>query len=276
MSQCLCRRVPILNGVREQGSDKSHGLIGHVPKEFVGKGVFALDDGCLDGLVVLAVKRRCSAQKHVDNDTQTPQIACLGVGLFEDLRSNVVGGTNHTRESFSGAVVRRETKVNEFEGTPYVLSRFQHPVLEFQITVANATRMQKGDRRKHFGYGLGGISLGDSVLGVGGEEVKEIPAPSQLRYYKELVVHTKDVVQTDDVVVSPELPENIDFLLELGNVLWVVPEHDALAGKLFSLPASVGTQMPLGLSPGGDADLSVGTFSNDQISVQQIGGSPLG
>mmetsp|Transcript_8249 Transcript_8249/g.20302 ORF Transcript_8249/g.20302 Transcript_8249/m.20302 type:complete len:289 (-) Transcript_8249:526-1392(-) len=136
--------------------------------------------------------------------------------------------------------------------------------------------MQKGDRRKHFRYGLGGICLGDSVLGVGGEEVKEISAPSQLRYYKELVVHTKDIVQTNDVVVSPELPENIDFLLELGNVLWVVPEHDALAGKLFSLPASVGTQMPLGLSPGGNADLSIGTFSNDQISVQQIGGSPLG
>lgn len=113
------------------------------------------------------------------------------------------------------------------------------------------------------------------MLGVGGEEVKQIPAPSKLCYYEQLIVHTKDVVQTNDIVVSPKFPENINFLLELGNVLGVVSEHDTLAGKLFSLTASIGAQMPLGLSPGGNADLSVGSLSNDQISVQQIGGSPL-
>lgn len=111
---------------------------------------------------------------------------------------------------------------------------------------------------------------------MGREEVEQIPASSQLRYYKELVVDTKDVVQSNDIVVAPQFPEDVDFLLQLGDVLGVVPEHDALAGKLLSLSGpSASRHVSLGLSAGGDADLSVGSFPNDQIAVEQVGGTSL-
>lgn len=78
--------------------------------------------------------------------------------------------------------------------------------------------------------------------------------------------------------MTSKFPQDIDLLLELGDVLGVVSEHDTLAGKLFPLSAAVaaGTEMSLGFTPGSNADLSVGSLSNDQIAVQQIGGSSLG
>lgn len=41
---------------------------------------------------------------------------------------------------------------------------------------------------------LTSIGFGDSVLGVSGQQVKQISSPSQLCYYKELIIDTKDVI----------------------------------------------------------------------------------
>jgi hypothetical protein len=60
------------------------------------------------------------------------------------------------------------------------------------------------------------------MFGMGGQEMKEITATTQLGYYKEFIVDTKDVVKPNDIVVSTQFSEDIDFFLELGNVLWVI------------------------------------------------------
>jgi len=113
------------------------------------------------------------------------------------------------------------------------------------------------------------------VLGMGGQEMEQIPSTSQFSYYKQFVVDTKDVVQANDVVVSPQFSQDIDFFLKLGNVLGVVAQHDTLAGKLFPLARSI-RSVSLGFTATGDTDLSVGTLANDQVSVQEISGSTRG
>ena len=57
--------------------------------------------------------------------------------------------------------------------------------------------------------------------------------------------------------------------MEFGNVLWVVAEHDALAGKLFPFSRAI-AGMSFWFAPGGNAHLSVGPLSNDQVSVEEI------
>lgn len=129
---------------------------------------------------------------------------------------------------------------------------------------------------------LTGIRLRDTMLGVGRKEVKKVTTTSQLGYYEEFIVDAKNVVKANDIVVATQFAQDVNLLLQLGNVLGVVPEHDALAGKLFSLPrspaATVGRPagiVALGLTTGRNADLTVGTLTNDQVAVQEVGRSTL-
>ena len=114
------------------------------------------------------------------------------------------------------------------------------------------------------------------MLGMRRQQVKQVATTSQLGYYKEFIVDTKDVVQSNDIVVPAKFAQDIDFLLQLGNVLGVVAEHDTLAGKLFPLAGPVGGLVSLRFAAGRNADLSVAALANDQVAVQQIGGSTLG
>ena len=112
------------------------------------------------------------------------------------------------------------------------------------------------------------------MFGMSRQQVKQVTTASQLCYYKEFIVDAKNVVQTNDVVVSSQLAQDIDFFLQLGNVLWIVAKHDALAGKLFPLSRSTGL-VSFRFTPGRDADLTVGALANDQVSVKEIGRSAL-
>ena len=105
---------------------------------------------------------------------------------------------------------------------------------------------------------------------MGGEQVEQVTPSSQLRYYKELIIDTKDVVESNDIVVAPQFAQDIHLLLQLGNVLWVVSQHDALAGKFLSLsrPMSSRGHVSLGFSARSNANLAVGPLSNDQIAVE--------
>ena len=155
MRQGLFRRVTVLNVVRQQSRHKCHGFIRNIPKEFVGKGVLALNNGCLDGLVVLAIKWWSTTEQHVHNDSETPQIARFRVRLFQDFRGNVVRGSHDPRQPLSAGKVRRKSKINQLEGTPYILARFEDPVLQLEIAMTNASRMQKCNRRQHLHDRLG-------------------------------------------------------------------------------------------------------------------------
>lgn len=114
------------------------------------------------------------------------------------------------------------------------------------------------------------------MLGMSRQQVKQVTATSQLGYYKQLIVDAKDIVQSNDIVMSSQLSQDIDFLLQLGNVLGVIPQHDTLAGKLFPFARSVAGRVSLRFAPGGNADLSVTALANDQVAVQEVGGSTLG
>lgn len=107
------------------------------------------------------------------------------------------------------------------------------------------------------------------MLGMGREQMEQVPSTSQFRYYKQLIVDTKDIVQTNDIVMSPQFAQDIDFFLQLGNVLWIIAQHDTLAGKLFSFSRAMGRGIGVSFwfTSRGNADLSVGALSNDQVSV---------
>jgi len=112
------------------------------------------------------------------------------------------------------------------------------------------------------------ISFRDSMFGMSRQQVKQVTTASQFGYYKEFVVDTKDIVQTNDIVMSTKLAQDIDFFLQLGNVLWIIAEHDTLARKLFSFATARGGCVSFGFPATGNADLSVRALSNDQVSVQ--------
>jgi hypothetical protein len=57
------------------------------------------------------------------------------------------------------------------------------------------------------------IGLCDSMLWMRSEQVEQVPATSQFGYYKQLVVDTKDIVEPNDVFMSPQFTQDIDFLL---------------------------------------------------------------
>ena len=100
--------------------------------------------------------------------------------------------------------------------------------------------------------------------------MKQVTATTQLRYYKELVVDTKDVIKPNDVIMSPKLTQDIDLLLQLGDVLGVIAQHDAFAGELFPFTRAT-ILMSFWFTPRGNTDLTVGSLSNNQVSVQKIG-----
>mmetsp|Transcript_13059 Transcript_13059/g.23987 ORF Transcript_13059/g.23987 Transcript_13059/m.23987 type:complete len:235 (+) Transcript_13059:103-807(+) len=110
--QRLLGRVSILNAVREQTAHEGHGIVAHIAEQFMRKLVLAVHDGGLDGLVVLSVKGRSSRQKHVNDDAQTPQVACLRVRFLEDLGRDIVRRADDAGESMTGGVVRGEAKVD--------------------------------------------------------------------------------------------------------------------------------------------------------------------
>lgn len=106
--------------------------------------------------------------------------------------------------------------------------------------------------------------------------MEQVTPSSQLRYYKEFIVDTKDIVQPNHVVVASQFAKNVNFFLELGNVLGVVSEHDTLARKFLSFSGSPASRhVPLGFSAGRDAHLAVGTFSDHEIAMEEVGGPTL-
>lgn len=96
MCQGLLRSVSVLNVVGKERRDKCHGFIRDVSEQLVRKCVFALHDRRLDRLVVLSIEWWCSAQKHVNNHTQTPQVASLRVRLLQYFWSDVVRRSYHS------------------------------------------------------------------------------------------------------------------------------------------------------------------------------------
>ena len=100
------------------------------------------------------------------------------------------------------------------------------------------------------------------MLRVGRQQVKQIPTPPQLCYYKQLIVHTKHIKQPNDIIMPPQFPQYIDLLLQLGDVLWVITEHDAFAGEFFTLSRFIRV-VSLCFATGGNADLPIGSLSNN-------------
>ena len=86
---------------------------------------------------------------------------------------------------------------------------------------------------------LTGIRFSYAMLRMGRQQVEQIATTTQFRNDKQFVIHTKDIVQSNNVVVPSKLSQHIYFLLQLANVLVIITQQDALAGKLFALTAAV-------------------------------------
>lgn len=113
------------------------------------------------------------------------------------------------------------------------------------------------------------------MLRMRSQQMEQISPPSQLRYYKQFIIHTKDIIQPNNIIVPPQFSQYIHLFLEFGNVLRVIPEHYAFASEFLSFPGFVGG-VSLGFASGGDADLSVGAFADDEVAVEEVGGTSLG
>ncbi|KAL7511111.1 hypothetical protein ACHAXN_008809 [Cyclotella atomus] len=68
---------------------------------------------------------------------------------------------------------------------------------------------------------------------------------------------------------------HIDLFLELGNVFGIISQHDAFTGEFFAFAGFAGG-VSFGLASGGDADLAVGAFADDEVAVEEVGGTALG
>jgi hypothetical protein len=76
-------------------------------------------------------------------------------------------------------------------------------------------------------------------------------------------------------LVTAQLSQHIDLLLQLGNVFRIAAEQHAFTRKLFPLAGS-SARVTLGLPARRDADLPIRTFPNDQVAMKQVRGSSLG
>mmetsp|Transcript_13059 Transcript_13059/g.23986 ORF Transcript_13059/g.23986 Transcript_13059/m.23986 type:complete len:240 (+) Transcript_13059:955-1674(+) len=106
------------------------------------------------------------------------------------------------------------------------------------------------------------------------QQVEQISTPPQLRYYKQLIIYTKNIEEPNHIIMPPQLPQHIHLLLQLGNILRIIPQHYAFASKLLALARLVG-MVSLGLAAGGYADLSIGPLANDQVTVEEVRGTTL-
>ena len=132
-------------------------------------------------------------------------------------------------------------------------------------------------KRKKYNFrchSLTSIRLGDTVFRVRCQEMKEITSTSQLGYYEEFVVHAKYIVQTNDIYMATQFSQHVDFFLQFGNILGIVPKHDTFARKLLPFSAS-SSGMTFRLSTRSNAHLTVRSFSNYQITMQEIRRSTL-
>ena len=113
------------------------------------------------------------------------------------------------------------------------------------------------------------------MFGMSSQQVKQVSSTSQLGYYEQLIVDTKDIIQSNDIVVPSQFSQDIDFFLQLGNVLGVIAEHNTLASKLFPLSRAVAGRVSLRFAPRGNAHLTIAALANDQVTVQEIRRSAL-
>lgn len=104
------------------------------------------------------------------------------------------------------------------------------------------------------------------MLGMRRQQVKEITTTPKFGYYKEFIVDTEHIVESNNVLVPTDLSKDVDFLLQLCNVLWIIAEHDALASILLSLsrPSTVAFR----LSTRCNTDLAIGALANHKISMK--------
>ena len=103
------------------------------------------------------------------------------------------------------------------------------------------------------------------------QQVKQITATAQFGYNEEFIVHAKDVVQPNNILVPSQFSQNIHFFLQLGNVLVIVPQQDTLAGKLLALASAV--YVAFWFTSTCNTNLTVRSLADYQVSVQEIGGS---
>mmetsp|Transcript_38344 Transcript_38344/g.114796 ORF Transcript_38344/g.114796 Transcript_38344/m.114796 type:complete len:207 (+) Transcript_38344:804-1424(+) len=117
--------------------------------------------------------------------------------------------------------------------------------------------------------------------------MEQVATPPQLSDDKKLIVDAEHVIEPNDILVSPQFPQDVHLLLELRDVLRVVPKDNTLAGKLLAFaraattiaatPSSTSLPRPtatagvaLGLAAGGNAYLAIGPLPNDKVSMEQV------
>ncbi len=111
---------------------------------------------------------------------------------------------------------------------------------------------------------------------MGSQQMEQIPASSQFGNNEQFIIHAKDIKQSNDIVMSAQFSQHVDLLLQFGNVLGIIPQHDAFAGEFFAFPGPGCGMMSLGLAAAGYTDLSVGSFSDDQVPMEEVAWTTLG
>jgi hypothetical protein len=96
--------------------------------------------------------------------------------------------------------------------------------------------------------------------------VEQISSPSQFGYYEKLIVNAKHIIQPNDIIMPPQLSQNIYLLLQFGDIFRITPEENALTRKLLSF-SRFGRGVSFRFPTRGDADLAVGTFANHKVTV---------
>mmetsp|Transcript_6985 Transcript_6985/g.19790 ORF Transcript_6985/g.19790 Transcript_6985/m.19790 type:complete len:359 (+) Transcript_6985:672-1748(+) len=151
-TQHCIRRQSLVDRPPHQRLDEVLGVRGDVLPggrwESQGLGLHVLEDLC----VAIAEKRRHEAQQHVQDDAAAPHVTFLVVAstAVQHFGSDVIRGTQRRRHLSGLARLKPLSGAKVNEHNRRVPKRFHgildHHVLELQVPVRNALRMQIADR----------------------------------------------------------------------------------------------------------------------------------
>ena len=150
----------------EHSADKALGLVGDVVPIRRGEVVLTLFDLLVQGGGTLVVERGETAQKNVENNSETPYIDFMVIWLsLEHLGGNITGSTTRsTHGSVLLLSVLGETEIGDFDHRVGLVAQVNE-VFGLEIAVHNTLGMAVLDGFGHVFNEVSGFGLGITALG---------------------------------------------------------------------------------------------------------------
>mmetsp|Transcript_1149 Transcript_1149/g.2513 ORF Transcript_1149/g.2513 Transcript_1149/m.2513 type:complete len:301 (+) Transcript_1149:2102-3004(+) len=167
-----------------------------------------------------AAEGRIAAEEKVGDDADGPDVASFVVISPNDLRRDCVGRPYGIALRLSDFKMLRKAKVDHLE-LRIVVGAAKEEVLQFEVAVDNALRMDVAEGAEHLPDEAGALLLRVVVVRLLVEPVEELPPETELLHQIYLLVALVHLLEPDDVRVI-QLAHDEDLLAELLQTRLVV------------------------------------------------------